>query len=190
MKKYLSKGRYMRILLAKYRKQVEDFYFEEDAQCWVARMNDGKAFVTQYQDEIIHNIKCYVEMKEKEKTMSQENKFDFDDEIEETSEPNAEVAKTHEVIEPMEIECIKCHEKFLMVPTEIKFYRSHGYEMPKRCPKCRVDKTDTVEIECKDCGKTFTVSAREKDYFVSRGLALPKRCKQCREFRRQSQRNE
>lgn len=190
MKKYLSKGRYMRILLAKYRKQVSDFYFDEDARCWVAKMNDGKVFAAQYQDEIIYNIKHYVEMKEKEKTMSQENKFDFDDEIEETSEPNTEPAKTHEVIEPMEIECIKCHEKFLMVPTEIKFYRSHGYEMPKRCPKCRVDKTDTVEIECKDCGKTFTVSAREKDYFVSRGLALPKRCKQCREFRRQSQRNE
>ena len=180
MKKTLSEKRFARVLTAKYRQEVKELYFSTVNNLWIAVMKDGKRFEDRTQKDALNSVKFYVDMKEKEKNMSENNKFAFDDEME-----DAPVASS--VIEPLTITCVKCGNEFVMSPTEIKFYREHGYEMPKRCPDCRVDKADVTEVVCKDCGATFEVSAREKDYFVSRGLSIPKRCKSCREFRKKNQ---
>ena len=176
MKKTLSEQRFARVLTAKYRQEVKELYFSTVNNLWIAVMKDGKRFEDRTQKDALNSVKFYVDMKEKEKNMSDNKKFAFDDEMED--EP---------VIEPLKITCVKCGNEFVMSPTEIKFYREHDYEMPKRCPDCRVDKADVTEVVCKDCGATFEVSAREKDYFVSRGLSIPKRCKSCREFRKNNQ---
>ena len=193
MKNKISKERFNRILTAKYRNDVKEIYFSTLSNLWIAVMNDGKRFQDRTQKDLVNSIKFHIDMKEKEKYMNQENKFAFEDEMEEeipSVENNDAIQENvgeHEVIEPVKITCIKCGNTFVMTPTEIKFYREHGYVMPRRCPQCRVDKNDVTEVTCKDCGRTFTVSAREKDYFVSRGLSIPKRCRQCRQFRKQNQ---
>ena len=189
MKKKISEDRFNRILKVKYRNETKEVYFSTINNLWIAVMKDGKKFEDRSQKDLVNSIKFYVDMKEKEEKMNQEKNFAFEDEMEDevTGENPSVETDQHDVIKPLEITCIKCGKAFVMSPTEIKFYRAHGYEMPKRCPDCRVDKSNVTELTCKDCGATFTVSARERDYFESRGLSLPKRCKQCREFRKQNQ---
>ena len=108
----------------------------------------------------------------------EDSKFLFDE------EENA-VAEEVEVIDPMEVECITCHQMFILSPRDIKFYRSHNYALPKHCSVCGSDKRKEHEFTCIDCGKTFTMTTREIEFFSKSGLHTPKRCKQCRKFKKE-----
>lgn len=90
-----------------------------------------------------------------------------------------------EVIKPIDITCISCGEVFTMSPAEQKFYKAHGYELPKRCSKCRAEKHSMVKLVCVDCGTEFDIRNAEIDYFKSNNLQMPKRCPQCRAFKRE-----
>lgn len=109
----------------------------------------------------------------------------FEDDAEEIVKQEEKVNNAVEVIEPMEVECITCHQMFILSPRDIKFYRSHNYELPKHCSNCGTDKRKEHEFTCIDCGKKFTMTSREIEFFSKNGLHTPKRCKQCRKFKKE-----
>ena len=118
--------------------------------------------------------------------------FMFDDEMEVSGEENdsveenaVESTENVEQIDPIEIECIKCHKKFVLSPRDIKFYRSHGFKLPKHCYECGVNKRREQQFTCVDCGKTFIMCTREIEFFEKNGLHTPKRCKACRQFKKE-----
>lgn len=90
-----------------------------------------------------------------------------------------------EVIKPMDITCISCGEVFTMSPAEQKLYKARGYELPKRCPKCRAEKHSVTKAVCVDCGAEFDIRNAEMEYFKANNLQMPKRCPQCRAFKRE-----
>ena len=90
-----------------------------------------------------------------------------------------------EVIKPMDITCISCGEVFTMYPAEQKLYKARGYELPKRCPKCRAEKHSVTKAVCVDCGAEFDIRNAEMEYFKANNLQMPKRCPQCRSFKRE-----
>ena len=90
-----------------------------------------------------------------------------------------------EVLKPISPNCIVCGEAFTISPAEQKFCKAHGYELPKRCPKCRADKHKVTKVICVDCGIEFDIRNAELEYFKSKGMQIPKRCQQCRAFKRE-----
>lgn len=116
--------------------------------------------------------------------------FEFGDEME--AVPTGAIqdltsvgGEASEQIDPIEVECVKCHKKFVLSPRDIKFYRGHNYEFPKHCYECGADKRKEQEFTCIDCGKTFTMCTREIEFFEKNGLHTPKRCKECRQFKKE-----
>ena len=108
-------------------------------------------------------------------------KFEFED----TEESVENDAPEMDVLVPLTLKCVTCGKEFLMIPTEQKFYKSRGFEIPKRCKDCREKKVSNVtEFTCVDCGAKFTMNTREVEFFEKNNLQLPKRCKQCRDFKR------
>lgn len=85
---------------------------------------------------------------------------------------------------PIERTCIRCNNIFVIPPFEQKLKDAKGFDLPKRCQKCRNELKEKIEIVCVDCNNTFTISVGEKEYLESKGLQLPKRCPVCLKFKR------
>lgn len=85
---------------------------------------------------------------------------------------------------PIERTCIRCNNIFVIPPFEQKLKDAKGFDLPKRCQKCRNELKKKIEIVCVDCNNTFTISVGEKEYLESKGLQLPKRCPVCLKFKR------
>lgn len=88
-------------------------------------------------------------------------------------------------LDTIAITCIECNTIFTMSPAEQKFYTNRGYNLPKRCKKCRDSKKEVKEFICKDCNKVFTLNTIELSYFTRMGLSTPKRCPSCIEIKKQ-----
>lgn len=85
---------------------------------------------------------------------------------------------------PIERTCIRCNNIFVIPPFEQKLKDAKGFDLPKRCQKCRNELKEKIEIVCVDCNNTFTISVGEKEYLESKGLQIPKRCPVCLKFKR------
>lgn len=90
----------------------------------------------------------------------------------------------HQVLKTKVVNCCDCGTAFSIPPAEQKFYIKKGYELPKRCPKCRKKREQKEEHICIDCGATFTIRLTEKEFFEKNGLHIPQRCPECREIKR------
>ena len=108
----------------------------------------------------------------------------FDDIENDNVSSNMISEENEEVILPIVEHCVNCGQEFIVFPSEQKFYKSKGYEMPKRCPICRAEKNSVTQIKCIDCNKIFSIDGKEAEYYKKNNLNIPKRCKQCREFKR------
>lgn len=122
--------------------------------------------------------KFFKELYEKEHKKMEENKFGFEDEVEESTMP------AHDSGDLVR-KCKVCGKEFIIALTEQDFFNRLGYALPKRCPECR-KATDNVEtITCKECGKEFTITESEKSFYKRNGLFVPHRCPECRKARKE-----
>lgn len=94
-----------------------------------------------------------------------------------------------EVLTEVEIKCIECGEGFKVSPAEQKFYIYHNYDLPKRCPRCRIHKRDKTDFVCVDCGTTFQMDASTISFYKRNDLNIPKRCPSCREIKKNKNEN-
>lgn len=86
---------------------------------------------------------------------------------------------------PIEKECIRCGEKFIVSPGEQKFCNDKGFKIPKRCPACRKLRKNVEVLTCIDCNGKFEINDLEKEYFKEHDCDIPKRCPECRKFYRE-----
>lgn len=87
-------------------------------------------------------------------------------------------------IEPKTIICNHCGNEFTMSPAEQKYYESHEYQLPKKCPECRKLRKEKKTLTCIDCNAEFEINAIQESYYKENGYELPKRCPECRKFKR------
>lgn len=91
------------------------------------------------------------------------------------------------------ITCIDCGFHFYLRKEECDYFRSKGFELPKRCKVCRqkrkvVSRTLSAigsTKKCVDCGAEFEITSTELDFYSKNGLKIPKRCPECRKRRRE-----
>lgn len=85
--------------------------------------------------------------------------------------------------------CSSCYQTFPFSPSEQAFYRSKGFQIPKRCKSCRTTKKKASSppvgnisqwIECIDCEDEFSLTFRDEAFYERKGFQIPKRCKPCR----------
>lgn len=108
--------------------------------------------------------------------------------LNETFDEIGEIVKetiTIQELDPITKECIECGKEFTISPAEQKFYISHDYIIPKRCPVCRKEKNELIELTCVDCNKRFTITKSEKSSYERNGLFVPKRCPVCLKFKKE-----
>lgn len=108
------------------------------------------------------------------------NEMDFDDTtpVETPAEPEKKVLKT------LVVNCCDCGTTFSIPPAEQKFYMKKGFELPKRCNKCRQKRMQIEEYDCVDCGATFEIKLTEREFYEKNGLHVPCRCPECRKIKR------
>ena len=87
-------------------------------------------------------------------------------------------------IEPKTIICNHCGNEFTMSPAEQKYYKSHEYQLPKKCHECRKLRKEKKTLTCLDCNAAFEINAIQEAYYKENGYELPKRCPECRKFKR------